>query len=190
MIHNTKTLVLDKCYSPMEIYSWEDAFTAWASGRADIVETYSEVVHSGHDKSGVVHEYLIPSVIRMHDAVVNYKKMGLVRPLSRNALYEEYNGKCVYCGKSLSHSEMTLDHVIPKSKSGSHSWGNLVASCFSCNAKKRDRTPSEAGMKLLQPIKIPRMTDLVPYAILRKMGATIPHETWRPYMRWERDGDE
>ncbi len=63
---------------------------------------------------------------------------------------------CAYCGKRCSPKEATVDHVIPVSHGGRSSWGNTVTACFRCNQRKADRTPHEAGMRLLIEPKLPR----------------------------------
>ncbi len=55
---------------------------------------------------------------------------------------------CQYCHKSLPSGELTLDHVVPRSRAGETTWENLVACCHPCNNRKGSRTPEEAGMKL------------------------------------------
>ncbi|TVZ40948.1 HNH endonuclease [Alteromonadaceae bacterium 2753L.S.0a.02] len=56
---------------------------------------------------------------------------------------------CMYCGKQFNYSELTRDHIMPRSRGGSDTWVNLVAACERCNNHKADRTPEEAGMALL-----------------------------------------
>lgn len=69
--------------------------------------------------------------------------------ISRYMLYKRDNGRCSYCGKEITQKESTIDHVIPRSKGGENSWENICLACKSCNCKKDNRTPKEAGMKLL-----------------------------------------
>lgn len=69
--------------------------------------------------------------------------------ISRYMLYKRDGGRCSYCGKEITQKESTIDHIIPRSKNGENSWENICLACKPCNTKKDDRTPSEAGMKLL-----------------------------------------
>jgi len=84
-----------------------------------------------------------PSVIRLSRFIrVPYKKVEL----SRRNIIRRDGFCCQYCG---SHThELTIDHIIPKSKGGIDSWDNLVSACKKCNNKKGDKTPEEAGLKL------------------------------------------
>ena len=67
------------------------------------------------------------------------------RPNRRNIFLRD-NYTCKYCKKQLSAEELSIDHVLPKSRGGKETWDNLVTACKPCNSKKGDRTPEEAGM--------------------------------------------
>jgi 5-methylcytosine-specific restriction endonuclease McrA len=73
---------------------------------------------------------------------------------SRRSIFERDKSTCQYCGKKLAKSELTIDHVVPRSRGGRDSWENLVLACVQCNVRKGDRTPVEAAMPLVRrPIK-------------------------------------
>ena len=67
--------------------------------------------------------------------------------INRNRVFKRDNYECVYCG---SKKSLTIDHVIPKSKGGDNSWNNLVTCCSPCNRIKGDKTPEQAGMKMIK----------------------------------------
>ena len=94
----------------------------------------------------------VPSVIRL----LEYRRIPhQTRALSRKNILLRDRNTCQYCGEVLPSSELTLDHVVPRSRGGASTWENLVACCFACNNKKGDRTPQEAGMVLArQPRQI------------------------------------
>lgn len=83
---------------------------------------------------------------------------------------------CQYCGKQTSMTALTIDHVQPKSRGGGTTWENCVAACYDCNAKKADRTPSEAGMKL-------RKAPGAPFADLSADASGAVREAWKPYLK-------
>ena len=87
-------------------------------------------------------EFVKPLIIRLYN-YVRFKSRGL--RLNRRRVYKRDNFQCVYCG---SEKSLTLDHIIPRSRGGKNSWTNLVTCCQSCNLKKANRTPEEAGMKM------------------------------------------
>ena len=70
----------------------------------------------------------------------------------------------------------SIDHVVPRSRGGEHSWENVAAACRPCNLHKRDRTPDEAGMRLARPCRAPRSTAGVVVSVTR-----VP-EAWKPYL--------
>jgi 5-methylcytosine-specific restriction endonuclease McrA len=74
---------------------------------------------------------------------------------NRRAIYRRDDFTCQYCGRKRPTSELSLDHVFPKSKGGKSDWENVVVACTDCNAKKADRTLKEAGLKLLKQPKKP-----------------------------------
>jgi 5-methylcytosine-specific restriction endonuclease McrA len=97
--------------------------------------------------------YRTPEII----IVTQYEK---VRPkkvkFNRKTLAERDNYTCQYCSKKLKGDEWSLDHVIPRARGGLTTWENSVIACVPCNAKKADKTPHEAGMKLLKEPKKPQ----------------------------------
>ena len=68
--------------------------------------------------------------------------------LSRRNLFERDQHTCQYCGRRLPKSELTIDHVLPRSRGGKDTWENLVLACSACNTRKSNRTPKEAHMRL------------------------------------------
>lgn len=110
--------------------------------------------------------YLVPKVIRL---VVQIRQAmrNLAVPLSKKNVMVRDRYRCVYCG---SDKDLTIDHVLPVSRGGKQVWENLVTACISCNQKKRDRTPSEAKMKLRKQPYQPSVTEHV-RARLESTGA-------------------
>lgn len=68
---------------------------------------------------------------------------------SRKRLIQRERGRCAYCGEQFRESDLTVDHILPKSQGGRDGWMGCAAACMPCNSRKRDRTPEEAGMPLL-----------------------------------------
>ena len=128
-------LVLNADFLPINVTSFKKAFKLVYKGKAEVLESDGEV----HTYREVFDK---PSVIRLTTYVpVPHRKV----PMSRDNVFKRDDYTCAYCG---SHRNLTVDHVMPKSRGGGNSWENLITSCFNCNSKKGDRTPSEAGMKL------------------------------------------
>lgn len=97
--------------------------------------------------------------IKVPEIITLTRYGGTVRQLvsfNRRNLYRRDGKKCSYCGKSCSLSELTMDHIVPASKGGKSTWNNCVVACRDCNQVKADKTPEEAGMKLLRDPKPPK----------------------------------
>jgi 5-methylcytosine-specific restriction endonuclease McrA len=75
---------------------------------------------------------------------------------SRANLYRRDDFTCQFCGARLGAENLTIDHVLPRSRGGGTSWTNCVAACEPCNSRKADRTPRQAGMLLLSKPRKPR----------------------------------
>jgi len=121
---------------------------------------------------------ILPSVIRLK----TYRRIPpRIHEPSRKNIYIRDKYCCQYCGKSLRADKLTLDHIIPQSRGGQKNWENLVASCQPCNHKKADRTPDEAGMRLIN--KPQRLTIHTNRHIMRNMGASDP--LWREYLYFD-----
>lgn len=92
----------------------------------------------------------VPEHIRL--SVGNPERHWKVPPVNRREVLRRDNHACQYCGST---KHLTLDHVIPRSKGGQHTWDNVVTACEKCNSTKKDRLPHEAGMVLKHKPKAP-----------------------------------
>lgn len=106
---------------------------------------------------------------------------------SRRNIFERDKHTCQYCGRRLSKSELTIDHVIPQSKGGQDTWENLALACVSCNVKKANRTPRQAGMPLIRkPVKpswLPAMGAKIPSTQLSSWQRFIDTAYWDSELR-------
>jgi len=132
------TLKLDAAYQPLEIVEGLKGFSMVYSGRAKAIENHSEMLNA---------LFYYPSIIVLKNYI---RKRPVHLSPTRMNIYWRDNYKCQYCYKHFSQNQLTLDHVIPKSRGGGKSWQNLVTCCERCNQKKSDRTPSEASMSLFK----------------------------------------
>ncbi len=100
----------------------------------------------------------VPRIIRL----ITYDRMPQMGvKLNRRNIYARDKNHCQYCGKRFPTSDLSLDHVVPRSRGGSASWENLVCCCLKCNVRKGGRTPAEAGMKLITPPARPRRSPII-----------------------------
>ncbi len=128
-------LVLNATYEPINVTAVRRAMVLLLKGVAQAEEMHSAEVHSA------AHAHRVPSVIRL----LAYRHIPQQsRALSRKNILLRDRNTCQFCGAVFPSSELTLDHVVPRSRRGRSSWENLVACCYQCNNSKGDRTPEEA----------------------------------------------
>jgi 5-methylcytosine-specific restriction endonuclease McrA len=162
-------LVLNATFEPIHVTGVRRALVLTLKGVAQVEEINHSEVHSPS------RTLKVPSVIRL----LSYRHIPQqTRALSRkNILLRDHN-TCQFCGRMLPAAQLTLDHVVPRSRGGRSCWENLVASCYNCNNRKGDRTPEEAGLKL---VRLPRPFTLHTSRQLMRLMAR-QDEKWRKYL--------
>jgi 5-methylcytosine-specific restriction endonuclease McrA len=161
----SKVLVLNASYEPLNITSWRRAVVLLIKGKAEELENTGTFVYS---------DLPFPSVIRLRQYVrVPYTDIALTR---KNLLHRDGH-MCQYCGSA--NDDLTLDHVIPRSRGGQDTWENLTIACVRCNIRKGNRTPREAGMTLLRPPHKPHSSLYFEVTKYIKSGA---NQEWRKYV--------
>jgi len=160
-----RCLVLNQNYEPISITRIKRAICLLYVGKAETIEIYPYKYHT------VSSAYDVPSVLRLLH-IVHTRKPEL--PLTRHNILKRDNYTCQYCG--IKGVTMTTDHVTPKKSGGTDCWENLVGACTQCNNLKGNRTPEEAGLKLLRQPKRPYF-----FFILNNLGS-IPDEKWKQYL--------
>lgn len=139
-----RVLVLNASYEPLSVVSARRAVVLVLREKAVVVAGRDEQWYS------VSAEVELPSVVKLIRYVqVPYRRSA---PVSRRAVFGRDGNRCQYCGAPAE----SIDHVLPRSKGGDHTWENVVACCRSCNIRKADRTPREAGFELASEPAPPR----------------------------------
>tara|TARA_R110000824_G_scaffold80365_2_gene202081 strand:+ start:3174 stop:3683 length:510 start_codon:yes stop_codon:yes gene_type:complete len=164
-----KALKLDSSFRPIEVIDAIEALVLCIIGKAKAVETYGQKIRSA------TRSFDLPAVIVLN-CYVKFR-FSVISVNRKNVLWRDEN-KCQYCAKTFLESELTLDHIMPKSRGGKNSWKNLVVACKRCNQKKGAKTPQEANMF---PIKEPRHPKL---SLLRNLNDSQISELWKEYL-WE-----
>lgn len=162
-------LVLNATFEPINVTAVRRALVLMLKGVAQAEEMNHAEVHSASNAMQV------PSVIRL----LAYRHIPQqTRALSRKNILLRDRNTCQFCGRQFPSSELTLDHVVPRSRGGRSSWENLVACCYQCNNRKGDRTPEEAGLLL---VRRPRPFTLhTSRQLMRLIGRQ--DEKWRKYL--------
>jgi 5-methylcytosine-specific restriction endonuclease McrA len=167
MIKNSQVLVLNRSWIAIGIITLENAITKLASfykdgtPKARIVDCVNDFksfdwsdwtkIRPKNNEEGI---RTVNAIFRVPE-VIQFTKYDKVPQkqihYNRRNIFIRDNHQCQYCS---SKKDLSLDHIIPKSRSGKSTWENIVVACVKCNLKKADRTPQEAGMKLLKkPVK-------------------------------------
>ena len=119
------------------------------------------------------------SIFKLPTAIVlmEYKNIPYKNaPLTPENLLRRDDNECQYCGKNLSRSSLTMDHVLPECRGGKRTWKNIVAACKECNNKKDNKTPTEAKMKLRKKPKVP--TRLVLLLTISEVKSNKSWDRW------------
>jgi 5-methylcytosine-specific restriction endonuclease McrA len=123
---NSQVLVLNASYEPLHITSWKRAIILLVKEKASIISA---------------------QVIRLVEYVrIPFSRISLIKP-ARNVIYKRDGHKCQYCGST---KDLTIDHVVPRSRGGGDTWDNMVTCCSPCNSRKGNKTLEQCGMKLVR----------------------------------------
>lgn len=163
------TLLLNATYEPIMIISWEKAITLMWLEKAETLAHYEREVRS------VTRSFQLPAVMRLRRRV-KYRR-PTVR-FNRTNIYIRDNYQCQYCTKSFHASELTYDHVVPKSRGGRTTWTNIVTCCVACNRQKGCHTPEQAHMKLMREPAKPSWLPVIGKTLLPK----DPPAAWKPFL--------
>lgn len=131
-------VVFSKNYLPLARINIKRAIVLLVNGQAESLEFGNTTLWEVRSPSLVLQ---VPEHIRL--TAGNPERLWKVPPVNRREVLRRDNHTCQYCGST---KNLTIDHVIPRSKGGQHSWDNVVAACERCNSAKGDRLPHEIGM--------------------------------------------
>jgi 5-methylcytosine-specific restriction endonuclease McrA len=190
ILNKTVVLVLNRNWQAINIRTPQEAFCQMATNVATALEidggdhirpvTWDEwitlPIREGDNAVQTVRGAIrVPTVI----VAVNYARVPKKRPkLCAKSIRERDGNRCQYTGKLLRPDEGSLDHVLPRSRGGKDEWGNLVWSDKTVNAKKGNRLPHEAGLKLLAVPRTPK--ELPVTALLRNVHGIVD---WKLYVK-------
>jgi 5-methylcytosine-specific restriction endonuclease McrA len=160
----SRALVLNATFEPLCVVSDRRAVVLVLADVAEMLHASDAVMRSAHLAVAV------PSVVRLHRfARVPYRWRT---PLNRRSIFARDNHRCQYCGGAAE----SIDHVVPRSRGGAHSWDNVVAACRPCNVRKRDRYLHETSMRLRHPPRPPAGVSRL------TLGLGAVPEAWAPYL--------
>lgn len=189
-----QTLILNHQYRPHEIVDWTEAVTRMFNGKVEVLVQYDEILTVigrnhlsafpelrralrqvvGTDTESITIKVPAVAVVRKRVSMVKRGvKFSKINVCTRDSF------TCQYCGKKLPMSRLNYDHVVPRDKGGKTKWDNIVMACYPCNSKKANKTPEEAGMKLLT---VPRQPATLPMSGPQINPSVSPVE-WAPFIQ-------
>lgn len=159
-------LVLNATYEPVNVCTVRRAVVLLLKEKAELVERAERLLHS--ENTTIAR----PMVIRLI-TYVRIPRDTHRRKITRRAVFARDDWTCQYCG---SRTQLTVDHVVPRSKGGTSTWDNIVASCAPCNRRKGNLLPRQVGMRLTKPPRTPN-----PNVFIQVASPSIP-DSWRQYL--------
>lgn len=175
---SASVLMLNRLYQAVRIVNARRAMTLLYQDEAEVVsvddgqylsydfDNWIEVSQFKRQFEPELHDWIrtvrfqiaVPKIIRL----LGYDKLPKAGvKLNRRNLFARDSNRCQYCGKRYATCELSLDHVVPRSKGGQNTWENIVCACVRCNVRKGGRTPDEAGMTLIAPPRKPRRSPIL-----------------------------
>ena len=191
---DSSVLVLNRLYMAVNVVSARRAFILLSKSQAEVVavednqfnsydfETWIEVGQARDRWKGdgvewvrsVSFDVMVPKIIRL----LFYDRLPQTRvKFNRRNIFARDENRCQYCGKRHATNELSLDHVIPRSRGGRTTWENVVCSCTRCNARKGGRLPEEAGLSLYRKPAKPRRSPVIRLKLL-----SDKYQTWKQFL--------
>jgi len=191
---STSVLMLNRLYMAVRVVSARRAMTLLYRELAEVVhvedgqflsydfDDWVEVSQAKrrfepheHDWIRTVHfQVAVPKIVRLF----GYDKLPKATvKLNRRNLFARDGCRCQYCGERFPSSELSLDHVVPRSQGGGNSWENIVCACVRCNVKKGGRTPTQAHMKLIVTPARPRRSPVLTVKL-----SDVRYRSWKQFL--------
>jgi 5-methylcytosine-specific restriction endonuclease McrA len=165
---NASVLVLNQNYEPLNVCNTRRALVLVIDGKAEVLEQYDCTIASA------TRVFQSPSVIRL---IYMIKRPRPRVKLTRREVFIRDNYTCQYCGRQA--GDLTIDHVIPRSRGGPHTWDNLVSACKTCNHRKGGKSLKEARMTLRT---LPKEPSPGAYYTIERRVEPVNFETWEKFM--------
>ena len=164
-------------YFPLSLWSWQETVKAVFLERVDILNEYDRRVRSPS------WSFALPSVISLKQYIAAAKRPAF----TRFNVFLRDRFSCQYCSVGGPASELTFDHVTPRSRGGHTTWENVVTACMRCNLGKGDRLPRECRMHPNVKPRMPSVHDL------QRNGRAFPpnylHQSWHDFLYWDTELD-
>ncbi len=164
-----RTLLLNASFEPLKVVSWRKAITLVFLEKVEVIEVYDREVRS------VSRSFQMPAVIRL----LRYVRFERSRvKFSRDTIFLRDSYTCQYCHTRFPTSQLTCDHVVPRSLGGETNWENIVTACNSCNTKKGNMRLEHTPFQLKKPPVEPDWYQFLVFSL----GTESTHPTWQTYL--------
>jgi 5-methylcytosine-specific restriction endonuclease McrA len=173
-----EVLVLTPGMEPHRVVPWQKAITMYFLGKCEVLEEYDEILY--RSPTLLVRMPAVVRLVRFFRGIKRAVKFSRINVMTRDKF------TCQYCGEKKKMRELNYDHVVPRHLGGRTSWDNIVTSCYPCNARKRNRTPEMAGMRLLSTPSKPKFLPITVHLDLR---GDVP-DLWSDYVYWQTQLEE
>jgi len=191
---DAKVLVLNRLYLAVRVVTARRAFALLFRDIAEIIhvedgqylnydfETWADLARLRESWDWSCQDWIrtvdlqipVPRVIRL----LGYDRLPRQEvKLNRRNLFARDRNRCQYCGHHFPTSELSIDHVVPRTLGGRDTWDNLVCACVRCNARKGGRTPEQARMSLIHTPAQPRRNPLISARIAQEK-----YQSWRAFL--------
>jgi len=164
----TTVLLLNASYEPLNVVSLRRAIVLLLKDKAELLEAAEQRINSASMSLPV------PLVIRLVYYVRVPRSMGI--PLTRRTVMLRDGHTCQYCGKCLTKSDMTIDHIVPRVRGGKTTWENVVCACKACNLRKGSKSLKQSNMHLRSRPARPK------YLAVAILADSPVHQVWRKYI--------
>lgn len=179
------TLVLNRSWLAIATTPVRHALTLVFTGAASAIQPETFEVHGFESWSELIvpdHEDSVTTVnmeLRVPEVIVLQRFAGIPRqtlPFTRRNLVRRDRSQCQYCGCRPSNSDLSIDHVIPRSAGGETSWENCVLACVRCNRRKGNKLAHEVGMRLMREPRAPQWSPIF------EVAQTHKREAWKRFV--------
>jgi 5-methylcytosine-specific restriction endonuclease McrA len=161
---------------PLSTLTWQDAVKSVFKKKVFVVAEYDERIPTANPKNSIPY----PSVV----VSKTYHPASQYAAFNRENIWFREKGHCAYCRGAIHLTDLTFDHVVPRSKGGDTSWDNIVAACEDCNKRKANMSLKDSRMVLAVTPRQPTTWELAKNA--RAMGKYAPPlEAWEDWMYWK-----
>lgn len=163
-----KALLLNQAYQGLGFINYRRAIKLLVKEHVELIDSWDDKIYYGR---GFMY---YPAIVRLNRYVPRYIKK---KQYSRTLVFRRDKFRCQYCGCEKKPKDLTIDHVVPRDLGGDTTWTNCVASCWDCNNVKGNRTPKQAGMRLLHKPFAPNQTIWHEYNLVKNK-----HPSWEAYI--------